>query len=199
MINDRLTRFLLLFNETIGEDYEKRVSAVYEQVRYSGLSESVRNDYGQSYLDFVMEFGTSAARYNQLEADIKAPSVYVAQSRKRAAAAAEQAEEEERTKKQRQEEAEAGEEKKHDVAMDGQAQASSEHVENDGAVASSDAGSGMGDPTHAQWAGPASGYSYPPATGVSFPFSSFLALECCRVVIVDWPLMLTFFFNDTSK
>ncbi|KAG0059235.1 hypothetical protein BGZ89_000566 [Linnemannia elongata] len=148
-----------------GEDYEKRVSAVYEQVRYSGLSESVKNDYGQSYLDFVMEFGTSAARYNQLEADIKAPSVYVAQSRKRAAAAAERADEEERAKRQRQEQAEVEEEKKSDVAMDGQAQASSEHVEKDGAVASSDAGLGMVDPAHAQWAGPASGYSYPPATG----------------------------------
>ncbi|KAG0077884.1 hypothetical protein BGZ90_006371 [Linnemannia elongata] len=148
-----------------GEDYEKRVSAVYEQVRYSGLSESVKNDYSQSYLDFVMEFGTSAARYNQLEADIKAPSVYVAQSRKRAAAAAERADEEERAKRQRQEQPEVEEEKKNDVAMDGQAQASSEHVEKDGAVASSDAGLGMVDPAHAQWAGPASGYSYPPATG----------------------------------
>ncbi|KAF9131381.1 hypothetical protein BGX30_013127 [Mortierella sp. GBA39] len=148
-----------------GEDYEKRVSAVYEQVRYSGLPESVRNDYGQSYLDFVMDFGTSAARYNQLEADIKAPSVYVAQSRKRAAVAAEQAEEEERAKRQRQEEAEVEEEKRNDVAMDDQVQASSENVEKDGAVAPSDAGSEMVDPAHAQWAGPASGYSYPPATG----------------------------------
>ena len=157
------------------------MSAVYEQVRYSGLPESVRNDYSQSYLDFVMEFGTSAARYNQLEADIKAPSVYVAQSKKRAAAAAERAEEEERAKRQRQE-AEVVEEKNNDVAMDGQAQASSEHVEKDGAVASSDAGLGMVDPAHAQWAGPASGYSYPPATGVSFPCSSFLCtrmLSCC--------------------
>lgn len=139
---------------------------MYEQVRYSGLSESVRNDYGQSYLDFVMEFGSSAARYNQLEADIKAPSVYVAQSRKRAAAA-ERAEEEERAKKQRQEEAE--EETKADVAMDGQAQASN-HLGQDVAVAPSDAGSGLVDPAHAQWAGPASGYSYPPATGVRYFF-----------------------------
>ncbi|KAF9187342.1 hypothetical protein BGZ50_001984 [Haplosporangium sp. Z 11] len=81
-----------------GEDYEQRVSSVFEQVRSSGLSEAVKNDFGQSYLDFVMEFGTSAARYNQLEADIKTPSVYVVESKKRAAA--ERAEEEERAKKQ---------------------------------------------------------------------------------------------------
>ncbi|KAF9129065.1 hypothetical protein BGW39_004492 [Mortierella sp. 14UC] len=135
-----------------GDDYEKRVSAVFEQVRYSGLPESVRNDYGQSYLDFVMEFGSSAARYNQLEADIKAPSVYVAQSRKRAAAA-ERAEEEERTKRQKQEQGDEEEEK--DVAMDGhghgQTQAPSEVLG-----------------THAEWAGPASGYSYPHATGAEW-------------------------------
>ncbi|KAF9353044.1 hypothetical protein BGX26_009184 [Mortierella sp. AD094] len=69
-----------------GDDYEKRVSGVFEQVRYSGVPESVKNDFNQSYLDFVMEFGSSAAKYNQLEADIKTPSVYVAESKKRAAA-----------------------------------------------------------------------------------------------------------------
>ncbi|KAF9994893.1 hypothetical protein BGZ79_000328 [Entomortierella chlamydospora] len=69
-----------------GDDYEKRVSGVFEQVRYSGLPESVKNDFNQNYLDFVMEFGSSAAKYNQLEADIKTPSVYIAESKKRAAA-----------------------------------------------------------------------------------------------------------------
>ncbi|KAI1297040.1 hypothetical protein EDD11_007250 [Mortierella claussenii] len=80
-----------------GDDYEKRVSNVFEQIRYSGLSESIKNDFGQSYLDFIMEFGSSAARYNQLEADIKSPSVYILESKKRAAA--EQAEEEDRNRK----------------------------------------------------------------------------------------------------
>ncbi|KAF9914305.1 hypothetical protein BX616_008560 [Lobosporangium transversale] len=82
-----------------GDDYEKRVSAVFEQARYSGLPESIKNDFGQSYLDFVMEFGSSAARYNQLEADVKTPSVFVVESKKRAAAA-EQADEVERARKQ---------------------------------------------------------------------------------------------------
>ncbi|KAF9921905.1 hypothetical protein FBU30_008026 [Linnemannia zychae] len=141
-----------------GDDYEKRVSAVFEQIRYSGLPESVRNDYGQSYLDFVMEFGSSAARYNQLEADIKAPSVYVAQTRKRAA---ERAEEEERAKKQKQDE----EGEKKDDVMESEAG-------NDGtdaaAMVSSAAVTGSTDPStdaalHAHWAGPASGYSYPSA------------------------------------
>ncbi|KAI8360944.1 hypothetical protein B0O80DRAFT_436309 [Mortierella sp. GBAus27b] len=80
-----------------GDDYETRVSSVFEQVRYSGLPEAIKNDFGQTYLDFVMEFGSSAARYNQLEADTKAPSVFVTESRKRVAA--EQAEDE-RAKKQ---------------------------------------------------------------------------------------------------
>ncbi|KAG0304275.1 hypothetical protein BGZ98_005732 [Dissophora globulifera] len=69
-----------------GDDYEKRVSKVFEQARYSGLPEAVKADFDQSYLDFVMEFGSSASRYSQLEADIKAPSVYVLESKKRAAA-----------------------------------------------------------------------------------------------------------------
>ncbi|KAG0217393.1 hypothetical protein BGX33_010696 [Mortierella sp. NVP41] len=150
-----------------GDDYEKRVSAVFEQIRYSGLSESVRNDYGQAYLDFVMEFGSSAARYNQLEADIKAPSVFVAQSKKRAAAA-ERAAEEERAKKQKQEE-------EADVAMDAQGQGQAQIVAAElteavatAAEASSEAVSGSDKAAaagHAQWAGPASGYSYPPAAG----------------------------------
>ncbi|KAG0207012.1 PRP39 pre-mRNA processing factor 39 [Mortierella sp. GBA30] len=93
-----------------GEDYEKRVSGVFEQIRYSGLPEAVKNDYAQSYLDFVMEFGSSAARYNQLEADIKAPSVFVQESKKRAAA--EQADEEERKKPRAEDET---------MAMDGSA------------------------------------------------------------------------------
>ncbi|KAG0029080.1 hypothetical protein BGZ81_004162 [Podila clonocystis] len=68
-----------------GDDYEKRVSSVFEQVRFSGLPESVKNDYNQSYLDFLMEFGSSAARYNFVEADIRTASATVAESRKRAA------------------------------------------------------------------------------------------------------------------
>ncbi|KAF9943881.1 hypothetical protein BGZ65_000056, partial [Modicella reniformis] len=88
-----------------GDDYEKRVSNVFEQVRYSGLSEVIKHDFEQGYLDFVMEFGSSAARYNQLEADIRAPSVYVVESRKRVAA--EQAEEE-RAKRPRQEDVAMG-------------------------------------------------------------------------------------------
>lgn len=48
-----------------------------------------------------MEFGSSAARYNQLEADIKAPSVFVVESRKRAAV--EQADEDRSKKQPRQE------------------------------------------------------------------------------------------------
>ncbi|KAG0341613.1 hypothetical protein BG000_008558 [Podila horticola] len=69
-----------------GDDYEKRVSSVFEQVRFSGLPESVKNDYNQNYLDFLMEFGSSAARYNFVEADIRTASATVAESRKRAAA-----------------------------------------------------------------------------------------------------------------
>ncbi|KAF9586178.1 hypothetical protein BGW38_008895 [Lunasporangiospora selenospora] len=86
-----------------GDDYEERVSNVYEQARLSSLPESVKNDYNQSYLDFVMEFGSSAARYNNLETELKAPSVYVAESRKRAAT--EQAEEERAKKQAKQDEA----------------------------------------------------------------------------------------------
>lgn len=70
----------------LGDDYEKRVSSVFEQVRFSGLPESVKNDYNQNYLDFLMEFGSSAARYNFVEADIRTASATVAESRKRAAA-----------------------------------------------------------------------------------------------------------------
>ncbi|KAK3816710.1 MAG: hypothetical protein J3R72DRAFT_461126 [Linnemannia gamsii] len=150
-----------------GDDYEKRVSAVFEQVRYSGLPEGIRNDYGQAYLDFVMEFGSSAGRYNQLEADIKAPSVYVAQSRKRAAAATEYAEEEEeRSKRQRPEQEQEEEEEKKDVAMDGhgQTQAPSEETEKDGAPSEAVSASH----SNAEWAGPASGYTYPHATGAQW-------------------------------
>ncbi|KAF8985003.1 hypothetical protein BGZ46_006293 [Entomortierella lignicola] len=89
-----------------GEDYEKRVSGVFEQVRYSGVPESVKNDFNQSYLDFMMEFGSSAAKYNQLEADMKTPPAYATESKKRAAAG--QAEEERAKKQSRQE----------DIAMD---------------------------------------------------------------------------------
>ncbi|KAF9935844.1 hypothetical protein BGZ67_002942 [Mortierella alpina] len=106
-----------------GDDYESRVSGVYEQIRYSGLPEAVKNDYAQSYLDFVMEFGSSAARYSQLEADIKAPSVYVTESKKRAAA--EQAQEEERAKKQARSEDDAtmGEQTEGAASVDGQTSA----------------------------------------------------------------------------
>ncbi|KAF9438675.1 hypothetical protein BGZ76_006048 [Entomortierella beljakovae] len=79
-----------------GDNYEKRVSAVFEQVRYSGVPESVKNDFNYSYLDFVMEFGSSAERYNRLEIDIKSPSVLASESKKRAA----EHSEEERAKKQ---------------------------------------------------------------------------------------------------
>ncbi|KAF8981888.1 hypothetical protein BGZ52_002402, partial [Haplosporangium bisporale] len=54
-------------------------------VRFSGLSNSVKNDYNQSYLDFLMEFGSSAARYNFVEADIRTASASETESRKRAA------------------------------------------------------------------------------------------------------------------
>ncbi|KAF8928469.1 hypothetical protein BGZ58_009627 [Dissophora ornata] len=80
-----------------GEDYETRVSNVFEQVRYSGLPEAIKSDFDQAYLDFVMEFGSSAARYNQLEVDVKSPSVYVQESKKRAAV---EQTDEERAKKQ---------------------------------------------------------------------------------------------------
>ncbi|KAG9321205.1 hypothetical protein KVV02_002117 [Mortierella alpina] len=92
-------------------------------IRYSGLPEAVKNDYAQSYLDFVMEFGSSAARYSQLEADIKAPSVYVTESKKRAAA--EQAQEEERAKKQARSEDDAtmGEQTEGAASVDGQTSA----------------------------------------------------------------------------
>ncbi|KAG0342409.1 hypothetical protein BG004_005683 [Podila humilis] len=56
------------------DDYESRVSNVFEQVRYSGLSQSIKNDYNQSYLDFLMEYGATASRYNQVEADIRTSS-----------------------------------------------------------------------------------------------------------------------------
>ncbi|KAF9352212.1 hypothetical protein BGX34_000124 [Mortierella sp. NVP85] len=107
-----------------GEDFERRVSSVFEQVRYSGLPEAIKNDFGQMYLDFVMEFGSSAARYNQLEADIKAPSVFVVESRKRAAV--EQADEDRAKKQPRQE----------DVAMGSSTEGAADGVVADGQAAS---------------------------------------------------------------
>ncbi|KAG0042184.1 hypothetical protein BGZ83_000797 [Gryganskiella cystojenkinii] len=70
-----------------GEDYETRVCSVFEQIQQSTLPETVKNDYKQSYLDFLMEFGSSAKKYNELEASLRPPPVYVVESRKRAAAA----------------------------------------------------------------------------------------------------------------
>ncbi|KAF9427705.1 hypothetical protein BGZ94_004359 [Podila epigama] len=70
-----------------GPDYEKRVSNVFEQVRFSGLPQSVKNDYSQRYLDFLMEFGSSAAAYNKLESDLRRSTVSsLPDSRKRALA-----------------------------------------------------------------------------------------------------------------
>ncbi|GJJ76014.1 pre-mRNA-processing factor 39 [Entomortierella parvispora] len=70
-----------------GEDYEARVCDVFEQIRLSGLPENIKNDYNQNYLDFLMEFGSSAAKYNELEAQLRPVPVVVGESsRKRAAA-----------------------------------------------------------------------------------------------------------------
>lgn len=62
------------------------MSGVFEQIRQSGLPDSIKNDYNQSYLDFVMEFGSSAAKYNELESLLRPAPVSVVESRKRAAA-----------------------------------------------------------------------------------------------------------------
>ena len=70
----------------LGDDYEERVSGVFEQIRQSALPESIKNDYNQNYLDFLMEFGSSVAKYNELESRLRPLPVYVVESRKRTAA-----------------------------------------------------------------------------------------------------------------
>ncbi|KAG0369859.1 hypothetical protein BGZ54_008597 [Gamsiella multidivaricata] len=131
-----------------GDDYEKRVSSVFEQVRYSGLSETIKNDFDQYYLDFVMEFGSSATRYNQLEADIKSPSVFVTESKKRAAA--EHAEDDDRAKKQA---------KQEDIAMssnmDGSAVVDGQSM---AAVSLDPAAAAYAQQQH--WGAPAAAYGY---------------------------------------